>query len=111
MSYRACYIISTVKAPGYKETVLKTKSKTRKEKDKVTQLLSALRFVLLDKDGKCIVVMCIYGTNSCLFSLQDDDTVKSVLDDLLSGLKIYHGHYFLHAITILKIKDLKRGAT
>lgn len=73
-----------MKASGHEEIVLKTKSETRKEKDKVTQLLSALRFVLLDKDGKCIAVMCIYGTNSCLFSLQDDNTVKSVLDDLLS---------------------------
>lgn len=84
MSHRECCIISTVKAPGHKETVLKTKSETRREKEKVTQLLSAIRFVLLDKDGKCIAVMCIYGTTSGLFSLQGDNAVKSVLDDLLS---------------------------
>lgn len=84
MSHRECCIISTVKAPGHKESVLKTKSEARKKKDKVTQLLFALRFLLLDGDGKCTAVICIYETNSCLFSLQGDNTAKSVLDDLLS---------------------------
>lgn len=85
VSHRECCIISTVNVSGHKETVLKTKSGRRKEKDRVTPLLSALGFAVLDKDGKCIAIMCIHGTNSCVFSLQGDNPVKSVLDDLLQS--------------------------
>lgn len=74
MSYRECCIVSSVKAPGHKETVWKTESKTRKGKDKVTQLLSALRFVILDKDGKCIAVVYLWIH---VFSIQDDNKVMS----------------------------------
>lgn len=115
VSHTECCIVSAVKAPAHKETVLKTQSKTRKEEDKVTQLLSALRLALLDKDGKCIAVVYSWNKLLSLFTTGWQHCHKCARwpvfnpRTLKRELKMCNGHWFLHAITLLKIKYPKRG--